>query len=224
MAVDGGTRTADTTVIPQDSQPAGTRPDTALARRRGSGARFAPQAQAIELAQHRSAGGSLPQRHPSTTIACRLGNVIATGDCGLCGVAQWRPNLYFHWFSPRSEESMARVTVEDCIEKVPNRFNLVLLAAHRARAISAGAQILVDRDNDKNPVVSLREIADDVVDAEELRETLIGTLQRVDERSEAEEEAETLALLADPTHMQMSELELVRALQSDRDGGQEERY
>ncbi|HEY3694784.1 DNA-directed RNA polymerase subunit omega [Phenylobacterium sp.] len=119
---------------------------------------------------------------------------------------------------------MARVTVEDCIQKVPNRFNLVLLAAHRARAISAGAQLLVDRDNDKNPVVSLREIADDVVDAEELRESLIGTLQRVDERSEAEEEAETLALLSDPTHMQMSELELVRALQSDRDGGQEERY
>ena len=119
---------------------------------------------------------------------------------------------------------MARVTVEDCIEKVPNRFNLVLLAAHRARAISAGAAILVDRDNDKNPVVSLREIADDVVDAEELRETLIGTLQRVDERSEAEEEAETLALLADPQHQHMSEQELVRALQSDRDGGQEERY
>ena len=119
---------------------------------------------------------------------------------------------------------MARVTVEDCVEKVPNRFSLVLLAAHRARAVSAGAPLLVDRDNDKNPVVSLREIADDVVDAEELREALISTLQRVDERSEAEEEAETLALLADPTHMQMSELELVRALQSDRDGGQEERY
>jgi DNA-directed RNA polymerase subunit omega len=119
---------------------------------------------------------------------------------------------------------MARVTVEDCIEKVPNRFGLVLLAAHRARAISAGSQILVDRDNDKNPVVSLREIADDMVDPEELREGVIGTLQRVDERSEAEEEAETLALLADPTHTQMSEMELVRALQSDRDGGQEERY
>ena len=87
-----------------------------------------------------------------------------------------------------------------------------------------GAPILVDRDNDKNPVVALREIADDVIDADGLRETLITTLQRVDERSEAEEEAETLALLADPTHMQMSELELVRALQSDRDGGQEERY
>ena len=119
---------------------------------------------------------------------------------------------------------MARVTVEDCIEKVPNRFSLVLLAAHRARAISAGSQILVDRDNDKNPVVSLREIADDVVNSDDLRENLITTLQRVDERSEAEEEAETLALLADPTHMQMSELELIRALQSDRDGGQEERY
>ena len=119
---------------------------------------------------------------------------------------------------------MARVTVEDCVEKVPNRFSLVLLAAHRARAISAGASLLLDRDNDKNPVVALREIADDVLDAEGVRENLIVSLQRVDERSEAEEEAETLALLADPTHMQMSELELVRALQSDRDGGQEERY
>src|ERR1700712_981429 len=119
---------------------------------------------------------------------------------------------------------MARVTVEDCVEKVPNRFSLVLLSAHRARAVSAGAQIMVDRDNDKNPVVALREIADDVIDAEGLKETLIGTLQRVDERSEAEEEAETLALLADPQHMHMSEQELVRALQSDRDGGQEERY
>src|ERR1700712_3129142 len=99
---------------------------------------------------------------------------------------------------------MARVTVEDCVEKVPNRFSLVLLSAHRARAVSAGDQIMVDRDNDKNPVVALREIAEDVIDAEE--------------------EAETLALLADPQHMHMSEQELVRALQSDRDGGQEERY
>ena len=119
---------------------------------------------------------------------------------------------------------MARVTVEDCVEKVPNRFSLVLLSAHRARAISAGSQILVDRDNDKNPVVALREIADDTLTPEDLREGLIVSLQRVDERSEAEEEAETLALLSDPTHMQMSEQELVRALQSDRDGGQEERY
>ena len=119
---------------------------------------------------------------------------------------------------------MARVTVEDCVQKVPNRFSLVLLASHRARAISNGASLLIDRDNDKNPVVALREIADEAVDAEGLRENLIGTLQRVDERTEAEEEAETLALLADPQHMHMSEQELVRALQSDRDGGQEERY
>ncbi|HZC15604.1 MAG TPA: DNA-directed RNA polymerase subunit omega [Caulobacteraceae bacterium] len=119
---------------------------------------------------------------------------------------------------------MARVTVEDCVEKVPNRFNLVLLAAHRARAVSAGAPLMVDRDNDKNPVVALREIADDVVDSEGLREGLIVSLQRVDEHSDAEEEAETLALLADPQHQHMSEQELVRALQSDRDGGQEERY
>src|SRR6266581_1606523 len=100
-------------------------------------------------------------------------------------------------FVPLTRDSMARVTVEDCVEKVPNRFSLVLLSAHRARAISAGSQILVDRDNDKNPVVALREIADDVIDADGLKESLIGTLQRVDERSEAEEEAETLALLAD---------------------------
>ena len=120
---------------------------------------------------------------------------------------------------------MARVTVEDCVEKVPNRFGLVLLAAHRARLISQGGELLIDRDNDKNPVVSLREIAESAVPPEELHEGLIGTLQRVDERTEAEEETETLALLADPTHHAMSEQELVRALQSDRDGGaQEDRY
>jgi DNA-directed RNA polymerase subunit omega len=100
----------------------------------------------------------------------------------------------------------------------------VLLAANRARAIAAGGALTIGRDNDKNPVVALREIAEDTVDAKELRETLISSLQRVDEHSEAEEEAETLALLSDPSHMQMSEQELVRALQSDRDGGQEERY
>ena len=119
---------------------------------------------------------------------------------------------------------MARVTVEDCVEKVPNRFSLVLLAAHRARSISTGSPLMIDRDNDKNPVVALREIAEDAVESDGLREALIVSLQRVDERTEAEEEAETLALLADPQHMHMSEQELVRALQSDRDGGQEERY
>ena len=93
---------------------------------------------------------------------------------------------------------MARVTVEDCVDKVTNRFDLVLLAAQRAREISGGAELTVDRDRDKNPVVALREIADDVVDHEGLKEQLFSTLQRVDEHTEAEEEAETLALLADP--------------------------
>ena len=64
---------------------------------------------------------------------------------------------------------MARVTVEDCIDKVENRFDLVLLASHRARMISSGAQIAVDRDNDKNPVVALREIAETAVSPEDLR-------------------------------------------------------
>ena len=119
---------------------------------------------------------------------------------------------------------MARVTVEDCIEKVPNRFGLVLLAGNRARAIANGAALTLDRDNDKNPVVALREIAEDMVVPAELLETVVVALQRVDERTEAEDEAEIVGLLAEPQHMNMAEAELIRALQSDRDGGQEERY
>jgi len=119
---------------------------------------------------------------------------------------------------------MARVTVEDCIEKVPNRFGLVLLAGNRARAIANGAPLNIDRDNDKNPVVALRELAEDRVVPDELRETVIVALQRVDERTEAEDEAEVVALLAEHQHMNMAEAELIRALQSDRDGGQGERY
>jgi DNA-directed RNA polymerase subunit omega len=124
----------------------------------------------------------------------------------------------------RLRNFMARVTVEDCIEKVPNRFGLVLLAGHRARNIANGAALTLDRDNDKNPVVALRELADETIVPDELSENIITTLQRVDERTEAEDEAETIALLAEPQHMNMAEAELIRALQSDRDGGQEERY
>jgi DNA-directed RNA polymerase subunit omega len=119
---------------------------------------------------------------------------------------------------------MARVTVEDCIQKVPNRFGLVLLAGNRARAIANGAALTLDRDNDKNPVVALREIADETVLPADLLETVVVALQRVDERTEAEDEAEIVGLLAEPQHMNMAEQELIRALQSDRDGGQEERY
>ena len=74
---------------------------------------------------------------------------------------------------------MARVTVEDCVDKIPNRFDLVLLAAERARAISGGAELTIDRDRDKNPVVALREIADETVRPAVLKENLIQSLQRV---------------------------------------------
>ena len=72
---------------------------------------------------------------------------------------------------------MARVTVEDCVDKIPNRFELVMLASHRAREISSGSSITVDRDNDKNPVVALREIADEMQSSDELRERLIESNQ-----------------------------------------------
>ncbi|HLL27362.1 MAG TPA: DNA-directed RNA polymerase subunit omega [Xanthobacteraceae bacterium] len=84
---------------------------------------------------------------------------------------------------------MARVTVEDCIDKVENRFDLVLLASHRARMVSAGQQITIERDNDKNPVVALREIAETTVTPEDLREELIHTLQKYTEVDEPEPEA-----------------------------------
>jgi len=83
---------------------------------------------------------------------------------------------------------MARVTVEDCVQRVPNRFELVMLASQRARAITAGAQLTVDRDNDKNPVVSLREIADETVDIEGLRQRMIGGMQKHVEVDEPEED------------------------------------
>jgi len=74
---------------------------------------------------------------------------------------------------------MARVTVEDCVDKIPNRFDLVLLAAQRARQISGGAELTIDRDRDKNPVVALREIAEEMVFPDELQELVINGLQRV---------------------------------------------
>lgn len=74
---------------------------------------------------------------------------------------------------------MARVTVEDCVLKVPNRFELVMVAAQRARRIGTGAALTVDRDNDKNPVVSLREIAENTVEVEQLKEDLIASHQRI---------------------------------------------
>ena len=99
---------------------------------------------------------------------------------------------------------MARVTVEDCVDKVPNRFDLVLLAAQRAREISGGAELTIDRDRDKNPVVALREIAEETVKPVELEEALINSLQRVqvdeddvaDEVGSISQSAEALRLTA----------------------------
>ena len=84
---------------------------------------------------------------------------------------------------------MARVTVEDCVDKIPNRFDLVLLSAQRAREISGGAELTVDRDRDKNPVVALREIAEQTVRPKNLQESLTQSLQRVlpDDEDEADE-------------------------------------
>lgn len=87
---------------------------------------------------------------------------------------------------------MARVTVEDCIDKVDNRFELVLLAGHRARQISQGAQITVARDNDKNPVVALREIADETLSPDDLKEDLIHSLQKHVEVDEPESDGQEI--------------------------------
>ena len=83
---------------------------------------------------------------------------------------------------------MARVTVEDCVDKVDSRFDLILLASHRARTLSSGAPLLVDRDNDKNPVVALREIADSKLTPDDMREDLIHSLQKHVEVDEPEPE------------------------------------
>ena len=99
---------------------------------------------------------------------------------------------------------MARVTVEDCVDKIPNRFDLVLLSAQRARQISGGAELTIDRDRDKNPVVALREVAETTVKPRELEESLIGSLQRVqvdeddvaDEVGSLSQSAEALRLTA----------------------------
>ena len=83
---------------------------------------------------------------------------------------------------------MARVTVEDCIEKIPNRFDLVLAAAQRARDISTGNPLTIDRDNDKNPVVALREIADETIDPDKLRDDIVNGLQKLTNNEFVEDE------------------------------------
>ncbi len=93
---------------------------------------------------------------------------------------------------------MARVTVEDCVDKIPNRFDLVLLAAQRARQISGGADLTIDRDRDKNPVVALREIAEQTVRPRHLEEALVSSLQRVQvDEDDAPDEVGSLSASAE---------------------------
>lgn len=120
---------------------------------------------------------------------------------------------------------MARVTVEDCVKKVDTRFDLVLLAAHRARNIHSGADLLVDRDNDKNPVVALREIADEEIGIPTLQESLISSLQRI---LPQDEEEERLAIEQQQQEAEQqpetTELDMMRALTADRDGPNDSRF
>jgi DNA-directed RNA polymerase subunit omega len=100
---------------------------------------------------------------------------------------------------------MARVTVEDCVDKIPNRFELVLLSAQRARALSAGVQITVDRDNDKNPVVALREIAEQTITVAQLRSDMTRSLQR---HSEMEDVPVAAAVTVSETEDKPEDLQL----------------
>jgi DNA-directed RNA polymerase subunit omega len=116
---------------------------------------------------------------------------------------------------------MARVTIEDCIVKIPNRFELVLLASHRARNIAQGTPIMVDRDNDKDPVVSLREIASHHINTDDLREEFIHAMQKQAEVDDAEEtevpmitQSGDMSMVDDSGQTeQMSEEELLRGLE-----------
>ena len=111
---------------------------------------------------------------------------------------------------------MARITVEDCIDKVPNRFDLVLLAAHRASEISLGAELTVERDKDKNPVVALREIADETLTADQIRESAIESSQLQIEVDEPEEDQMAILMgsevVDDNPEEDISEENLLRAL------------
>ncbi|MEM8771264.1 MAG: DNA-directed RNA polymerase subunit omega [Pseudomonadota bacterium] len=109
---------------------------------------------------------------------------------------------------------MARVTVEDCVEKVENRFDLVLLAAHRARVLSSGAPLEVDRDNDKNPVVALREIADAALTPDVLDEDLVQSLQKHVETDETEDSEAAPEKADAPEFDKTSEDEYLKAIQA----------
>jgi DNA-directed RNA polymerase subunit omega len=110
--------------------------------------------------------------------------------------SEWIEDIQSGLQTDKGFAAMARVTVEDCVERIPNRFELVMLAAHRAREVAAGAGLRVERDNDKNPVVALREIAEVDNEADRLRGSLVHSLQRQPDIDEPEEDE--LSLLPTP--------------------------
>ncbi|WP_394729937.1 DNA-directed RNA polymerase subunit omega [Altererythrobacter sp. GH1-8] len=114
---------------------------------------------------------------------------------------------------------MARVTVEDCVDKVPNRFDLVLLAAQRAREISGGSELTIDRDRDKNPVVALREIAEQTIKPKELHEAIVINLQKIlpDDEDDADEIG-SLSQSAEALRITASAPTRTTTLASDYDG------
>ena len=117
---------------------------------------------------------------------------------------------------------MARVTVEDCIDKVPNRFDLVLIAAGRARQISAGAEMTVPEDRDKFSVIALREIAEETVSADELRDNVIQTMQRHVEVDEPEEDDMEAQMLSHQFADNIDESEVLVADPAPAEGGEDE--
>src|SRR5271168_128836 len=164
-----------------------------------------------------------PRCQPLTwVIRADYGRQITILSCEKTPTAITTAQYQTYSAPPTERQSMARVTVEDCIDKVDNRFDLVLLAAHRARMISSGSQLTIDRDNDKNPVVSLREIADSTISPEDLREELVHSLQKFVEVDEPEPDTVPLigsagaSVDADDTEVaveRMTEEELLQGLE-----------
>src|SRR3954454_14406914 len=120
------------------------------------------------------------RRRPKMPGTCRARRGVAVAR------TPFRP-IYWKDSERAKEARMARVTVEDCVVKIPNRFELVLLAAQRAREITSGAPLSLDRDDDKNPVVALREIADETISLDHLRVSVVRGMQKLVEADEPEE-------------------------------------
>jgi DNA-directed RNA polymerase subunit omega len=123
-----------------------------------------------------------------------MSGVLLTFDAA-ASYCRGLPEIPYSTRNGFAERRMARVTVEDCVDKIPNRFDLVLLAAQRARQISGGADLTIDRDRDKNPVVALRENAEVTVKPRDLEEAIVTNLQKV--RIDEEDETEELASLSE---------------------------